>query len=56
MCRSREQGQHPNNEEMVGDHGVHFREADGLEADAFDDLLVGEGVEELAGDYLWCLW
>jgi hypothetical protein len=33
---------------VVLDHCFHLGEADGLDADSGDDLLVGEGEEELA--------
>lgn len=44
-----EDGEQPDDEEVVGDHGVHFGEADALDSDACDDLLVREGEEEFAG-------
>lgn len=37
---SGEQREHPDYEHVVGDHGFVAREADDLDADAFDDLLV----------------
>ena len=39
---------------MVWDHGVHLRQSDCLDADSFDDLLVGEGVEQFTRDDLGC--
>ncbi|KAH8718453.1 hypothetical protein HC256_003097 [Beauveria bassiana] len=45
-----EQGQHPDEEEVVGHEGAHLGEGDGLHADALDDLRVAEAVEELAPD------
>jgi hypothetical protein len=33
---------------VVGDHGVHFCEADGLNADSCEELLVGEGLEQFS--------
>lgn len=35
---------------MVGHHGREFCEADALDADACEDLLVREGEEEFSGD------
>ena len=51
MCRGRKEGQHPDNEEVIRDHAVHLREADNLDADTREHLLVAEGKEEFAGDF-----
>lgn len=46
----REEGQHPDDEEVVRHQGVDLREPHGLDADAVEDLLVREAIEELAPD------
>lgn len=43
MRRGGDGRQHPDEEEVVGDHGLHLGEPDALEPDARDDLLVREG-------------
>ena len=48
-CR-RKQRKHPDNKEVERDHGIDFGEADGLDADAGYDLLVGESKQEFAWD------
>jgi hypothetical protein len=35
---------------MVWDHGFHFRKTDGLDTDARDDLLVGEGEKKFSSN------
>jgi hypothetical protein len=40
------QGEHPYYEEVVGYHGREFSETDRLDADASQDLLIGEGEKE----------
>lgn len=35
---------------MVRDHRLHFCKADGLDTDASDDLLVGEGEEKFSSN------
>ena len=50
MRGSGEDGQHPYNEKVVRDHCAHFGEADALNTDTRDDLLVAEGEEEFAED------
>lgn len=47
---ARQQAQHPDDEEVVRHHGVHARQANGLDRDAREHLLVGEGEEEFARD------
>lgn len=44
------EGEQPDDEEVVGDHAVDARQADDLDGDALDDLLVGDAVEDLARD------
>jgi hypothetical protein len=46
-----EQREHPDDEEVVGHHGVEFGEADALDADAGEQLLVAEGEEQFAEDF-----
>jgi hypothetical protein len=48
-----EERHHPDYEEVVGNHGVHFGEADGLDSNPVEDLLVGEGLQEFARDFCW---
>ena len=48
-----EERHHPDDEEVVGDYGMHFGEAYGLDSDPVEDLLVGEGLQEFAGDFCW---
>ena len=48
MCSRGYTGQHPNDEEMIGYHGILFCETNRLDQDAGEDLLVGEGKKELS--------
>lgn len=48
-CGAAEREQ-PDDEEVVGDQAAHAREADDLDGDAFDDLLVAEAGEDFAGE------
>jgi len=48
MRRCGKQAQHPYYEKVVRDHGRDFCEADRLDPDSCDELLVGEGGEQLA--------
>lgn len=50
MCSRRQEAEHPDDEEVVGDHGVHFRKANGLDANSRYELLVAEGVKQLGED------
>ena len=42
MRDRRQETEHPDDEEVVRDHRVHFRKSDGLDSDSFDYLLVAE--------------
>jgi len=48
--RHGEEGEHPDDEEVVGHEGVRLGEPDGLDPDADYDLLVRVAREELAAD------
>lgn len=50
MDAHREEGQHPDDEEVVGHQGVDLGEAHGLDADPVEDLLVREAIEQLPAD------
>lgn len=45
-----QQGKHPDDEEVVGDDVRRACQAERLQRDADEDLLVGVGGEELAAD------
>lgn len=36
---------------MVGDHGMHLCETDGLDGDAGEHLLIAEGEKKFAWDF-----
>ena len=45
MCGGGDGREHPDQEEVIRDHGLHLRETNALETDTGYDLLVGEGEE-----------
>ena len=51
MCRCREKRKHPDDEEMVRHHGLHFCQTDALDSDTRYDLLIGEGEEEFSDNF-----
>ena len=55
MSRCGKQGEHPDDEEVVRDHGLHFGKADALNANAGYNLLITEREEEFA-NYSASVW
>lgn len=50
MNARRQEGQHPDDEKVIWDERVDLRQTHGLDADAVEDLLVREAIEELPPD------
>lgn len=50
MRRHGEEGEHPDEEEVVGDQGVHLGKANALDAYPLEELGVAVAVEDLPSD------